>query len=331
MSAIGGENVSTSIEGRERYPINVRYPRELRDEVDKLARVLAPVPTNGGMPRAGEAGASSTTAQIPLGQLASVRLTEGPAMIRDEGGKLSGYVYIDVDTTQRDIGRYVDDAKRAITAQLHVPAGYTLQWSGQYEAMARVKQRMIVVVPITLFIVFFLIYLNTQSLPKTMIVLLAVPFSGVGAIWLVWALGYNMSIGVWVGLIALLGLDAETGIFMLLCLDLAYDDMRSKGLMRSSEDLRAAIYHGAVKRVRPKVMTVAVAFFGLVPIMWSTGAGADVMKRVAAPMIGGLFTSFLMELLVYPAIYYRWKWHAEVRHAEPASLTGFETNDNAAT
>jgi copper/silver efflux system protein len=295
MSAIGGENVSTTIEGRERYPINVRYPRELRDEVDKLTRVLVP---------------TMTGAQIPLGQLASVRLTEGPAMIRDEGGKLSGYVYIDVDTTQRDIGRYVDDAKRAVAAQLHVPAGYTLQWSGQYEAMARVKQRMLVVVPITLFIVVFLIYLNTRSLPKTMIVLLAVPFSGVGAIWLLWVLGYNMSIGVWVGLIALLGLDAETGIFMLLYLDLAYDDMRSKGLMRSGEDLREAIYHGAVKRVRPKVMTVAVAFFGLVPIMWSTGAGADVMKRVAAPMIGGLFTSFLMELLVYPAIYYRWKWAA---------------------
>src|SRR5260221_12444334 len=224
MSAIGGENVSTSIEGRERYPINVRYPRELRDEVDKLARVLGPVPANGGLARAGKAGASSTTAQIPLGQLASVRLTEGPAMIRDEGGKLSGYVYTDVDTTQRDIGRYVDDAKRAITAQLHVPAGYTLQWSGQYEAMARVKERMTVVVPVRLFIVFFLIYLNTRSLPKTMIVLLAVPFSGVGAIWLLWALGYNMSIGVWVGLIALLGLDAETGIFMLLYLDLAYDD-----------------------------------------------------------------------------------------------------------
>ncbi len=324
MSAIGGENVSTSIEGRERYPINVRYPRELRDEVDKLTRVLVPVPANGGMPRAGEAGASATTAQIPLGQLASVRLTEGPAMIRDEGGKLSGYVYIDVDTTQRDIGRYVDDAKRAIAAQLHVPAGYTLQWSGQYEAMARVKQRMLVVVPITLFIVFFIIYLNTQSLPKTMIVLLAVPFSGVGAIWLLWALGYNMSIGVWVGLIALLGLDAETGIFMLLYLDMAYDDMRSKGLMRSREDLREAIYHGAVKRVRPKVMTVAVAFFGLVPIMWSTGAGADVMKRVAAPMIGGLFTSFLMELLVYPAIYYRWKWRAEVRHAEADAIREVE-------
>jgi len=309
MTAIGGENVSTTVEGRERYPINVRYPRELRDEVDKLTRVL--VPTMSG-------------AQIPLGQLASIRLTEGPAMIRDENGKLSGYVYIDVDTTQRDIGSYVDDAKRAVVSQLRVPAGYTLQWSGQYEAMERVRQRMMTVIPLTIFIVFFLIYLNTKSLPKTLIVLLAVPFSAVGAIWLLWALGYNMSIGVWVGLIALLGLDAETGIFMLLYLDLAYDRMRAAGQMKSREDLREAIYHGAVKRVRPKVMTVACAFFGLVPIMWSTGTGADVMKRIAAPMIGGLFTSFLMELLVYPAIYYRWKWSAEVRHTGSDAIRQIE-------
>src|SRR5438132_6416683 len=242
-------------------------------------------------------------AQIPLGQLAALGIVEGPAMIRDENGKLAGYVYIDVDTARRDLGGFVDDAKRAVAGQLHMPAGYTLQWSGQYEAMERVRQRMLIVVPLTLFVVAFLIFLNTRSTPKTLLVLLAVPFSAVGAVWLLWALGYNMSIGVWVGLIALLGLDAETGIFMLLYLDLAYDEMKP----RSREELREAIYHGAVKRVRPKVMTVACAFFGLVPIMWSTGAGADVMKRIAAPMIGGLFTSFLMELLVYPAIYYRWK------------------------
>jgi Cu(I)/Ag(I) efflux system membrane protein CusA/SilA len=249
-------------------------------------------------------------AQIPLAQLAALRINEGPAMIRDENGKLAGYVYIDVDTARRDLGSFVDDAKRAVASQLRIPAGYTLQWSGQYEAMERVRQRMLVVVPLTLFVVAFLIYLNTRSMPKTLLVLLAVPFSAVGAVWLLWALGYNMSIGVWVGLIALLGLDAETGIFMLLYLDLAYDEMKP----RNREQLREAIFHGAVKRVRPKVMTVACAFFGLVPIMWSTGAGADVMKRIAAPMIGGLFTSFLMELLVYPAIYYRWKWSAEVRH-----------------
>jgi Cu(I)/Ag(I) efflux system membrane protein CusA/SilA len=302
MTAIGGENVTTTIEGRERYPVNIRYARELRDEVDKLARVL--VPSRGG-------------AAVPIGQLATIRLVEGPAMIRDENGKLSGYVYVDVDTTQRDIGGYVADAKRAVAEQLRVPAGYTLQWSGQYEAMERVTKRMLVVVPLTLLIVLFLIYVNTRSMAKTLIVLLAVPFSAVGAIWLLWALGYNMSIGVWVGLIALLGLDAETGIFMLLYLDLAYDEMKARGAMRTKGDLREAIYHGAVKRVRPKVMTVSVAFFGLVPIMWSAGTGADVMKRIAAPMIGGLFTSFLMELLVYPAVYYLWKWYAEVRHAGP--------------
>jgi Cu(I)/Ag(I) efflux system membrane protein CusA/SilA len=300
MTAIGGENVSTTIEGRERYPINIRYPRELRDEIDKLGRVLVATP-NG--------------AQVPLGQLANVRIIEGPAMIRDEGGKLAGYVYIDVDTARRDLGSFVDEAKRAVDAQLRMPAGYTLQWSGQYEAMQRVRQRMIVVVPLTLFVVAFLLFMNTRSIPKTIIVLLAVPFSAVGAVWLLWALGYNISIGVWVGLIALLGLDAETGIFMLLYLDLAFDERVARGAMRTREDLRDAIYEGAVKRVRPKVMTVACAFFGLVPIMWSTGAGADVMKRIAAPMIGGLFTSFLMELLVYPAIYYRWKWRS-VREIE---------------
>ncbi len=234
-------------------------------------------------------------------------------MIRDENGRLAGYVYVDVDTARRDLGGFVDEAKRAVASQLRTPAGYTLQWSGQYEAMERVRQRMIVVVPLTLLVVAFLIFLNTRSMPKTLLVLLAVPFSAVGAVWLLWLLGYNISIGVWVGLIALLGLDAETGIFMLLYLDLAYDQMKARGQMRNREDLREAIYHGAVKRVRPKVMTVACAFFGLVPIMWSAGAGADVMKRIAAPMIGGLFTSFLMELLVYPAIYYRRKWAAEVR------------------
>ena len=292
MTAVGGENVSTTIEGRERYPINIRYPRELRDEMDKLGRVLV---------------ATSAGAQVPLAQLAIVRIVEGPAMIRDEGGKLAGYVYIDVDTSHRDLGSFVDDAKKAVDSELKLPIGYTLQWSGQYEAMQRVKQRMIVVVPLTLLVVSFLLFMNTRSIPKTIIVLLAVPFSAVGAVWLLWILGYNISIGVWVGLIALLGLDAETGIFMLLYLDLAFDERVARGAMQTREDLREAIYEGAVKRVRPKVMTVACAFFGLVPLMWSTGAGADVMKRIAAPMIGGLFTSFLMELLVYPAIYYRWK------------------------
>ena len=309
MSAIGGENVSTTIEGRERYPINVRYPRELRDDPDKLARTL--VPTMSG-------------AQIPLSQLADIRLVEGPSMIRDENGRLSGYVYVDVDTGKRDIGGYIADAKAAVARDLKLPTGYSLIWSGQYEAMQRVKEKLKVVLPVTLFLIFALLYGNTKSLPKTLLILLAVPFSAVGAVWFLYALGYHMSIGVWVGLIALLGLDAETGVFMLLYLDLAYDEAKAAGTMRSREDLEAAILHGAVKRVRPKVMTVACAFFGLVPIMWSTGTGADVMKRIAAPMIGGLFTSFVMELLVYPAIYLLWKWHSEVKKpawiAEPSPV-----------
>jgi hypothetical protein len=246
-------------------------------------------------------------AQIPLGQLATIKLVEGPSMIRDENGQLSGYVYIDVDTEKRDIGGYVEEAKKAVDAELRLQPGYLLTWSGQYESMTRVKEKMKVVLPLTLFVVFILIYLNTKSFPKTAIVLLAVPFSAVGAVWLLYALGYNMSIGVWVGLIALLGLDAETGIFMLLYLDLSHDERLAAGTLNTREDLNEAIMHGAVQRVRPKVMTVACAFFGLVPIMWSTGAGADVMKRIAAPMIGGLFTSFLMELLVYPAIYLLWR------------------------
>ena len=300
MSGIGGENVSTTIEGRERYPINVRYPRELRDDPDKLARTL--VPTMSG-------------AQIPLSQLADIRLVEGPSMIRDENGRLSGYVYVDVDTEKRDIGGYIADAKAAVARDLQLPTGYTLTWSGQYEAMQRVREKLTVVLPVTLFLIFALLYGNTKSLPKTLLVLLAVPFSAVGAVWLLYALGYHISIGVWVGLIALLGLDAETGVFMLLYLDLAYDERKAAGAMRSREDLEDAILHGAVKRVRPKVMTVACAFFGLVPIMWSSGTGADVMKRIAAPMLGGLVTSFVMELLVYPPIYLLWKWHAEVKPA----------------
>ena len=244
-------------------------------------------------------------------------------MIRDENGKLSGFVVVDVDTEKRDIGGYVEDAKKAVDSQLKLKPGYLLTWSGQYEAMTRVKEKMKVVLPVTLFIVFGLIFMNTKSLMKTSIVLLAVPFSAVGAVWFLYALGYNVSIGVWVGLIALLGLDAETGIFMLLYLDLSYADAKAKGLVRNRAELNEAILHGAVQRVRPKVMTVACAFFGLVPIMWSTGAGADVMKRIAAPMIGGLFTSFLMELLVYPAVYLLWrKRELPPEEEEQASLLG---------
>jgi copper/silver efflux system protein len=298
MQAVGGENVTTTVEGRERYPVNVRYLRDYRSDLDKLTRVLVMGP-NG--------------TQIPMAQIADIQLKTGPSMIRDENGRLSGYVYVDLDTSKRDIGGYVADAKKVIREQVQLPPGYQLIWSGQFEYMERVKERLFVVVPITIFIIFVLLYMNTKSVAKTIIIFLAVPFSAVGAVWFLYLLGYNMSIAVWVGLIALMGVDAETGMFMLLYLDLAYQEARGKGLMRSWADLKEAILHGAVKRLRPKVMTVGVMFTGLVPIMWSVGSGADVMKRIAAPMIGGIFTSFILELAVYPAIYAIWKWHTEVK------------------
>jgi Cu(I)/Ag(I) efflux system membrane protein CusA/SilA len=222
-------------------------------------------------------------------------------------------VYVDLDTSKRDIGSYVADAKKVLLDKLQLPAGYQLIWSGQFENMERAKARLVIVVPITIFLIFMLLYFNTRSIAKTIIILLAVPFSAIGAIWFLYFLGYNTSMAVWVGLIALMGVDAETGMFMLLYLDLAFQDAKAKGLMRGWNDLKEAILHGAVKRLRPKVMTVGVMFTGLVPIMWSTGAGADVMKRIAAPMIGGIFTSFILELVVYPAIYAIWKWHFDVK------------------
>jgi Cu(I)/Ag(I) efflux system membrane protein CusA/SilA len=290
QTAIGGEPITTTIEGRERYGVAVRYPRELRDDPARLGRVLV---------------ATSAGGQVPLSQIATIRRTEGPTMIRDENGLLAGYVFIDV--AGRDIGSWVEEAKRALASSVTLPPGYALQWSGQYENLERVKERLKFVIPLTLFLIVVLLYLNTKSAMKTSIVLLAVPFSAIGAIWLLFALGYNVSIATWVGLIALMGLDAETGVFMLLFLDLAWDERVKAGLMKTKADLEEAIVHGAVKRVRPKMMTVTAAFVGLLPIMVSQGTGADMMKRVAAPMIGGLATSFLLELLVYPAVYAIWK------------------------
>jgi Cu(I)/Ag(I) efflux system membrane protein CusA/SilA len=297
MNAIGGDNVSTAIEGRERYPINVRYFRDSRSNLERLGRALVPV-MDGKM-------------QIPMAEIANLKLASGPSMLRNENGMLTGYVYVDV--AGRDVGSYVAEAKNAVAQQVSLPAGYTLAWSGQYEAMERVRERLKIVLPLTLFLIFLLLYLNTKSTAKTVLILMAVPFSAVGAVWLLYALGYNMSIGVWVGLIALMGVDAETGVFMLLYLDLAFHQRRLAGHMKSLADLREAITDGAVKRIRPKFMTVATMFVGLAPIMWSAGAGSDVMKRIAAPMIGGIFTSFLLELVVYPALYEVWKWHSVKR------------------
>jgi Cu(I)/Ag(I) efflux system membrane protein CusA/SilA len=297
MSAIGGENITTSIEGRERYPVNVRYMRDYRSNTAELGRVL--VPSTDGQ------------TQIPLAQLAEIRTVSGPAMLRDENGMLDGYVYVDV--AGRDIGSYVTEAKQVIRDKIKLPAGYSLQWSGQYEAIERVREKLKVVLPLTIFLIVMLLYINTKSMTKTSIIILAVPFSAVGAIWFLSFLGYNMSIGVWVGLIALMGVDAETGVFMMLYLDLAHDQAKAAGKLGSLGELREAIMHGAVKRIRPKFMTVATMFVGLVPIMWSMGTGADVMKRIAAPMIGGIFTSFILELIVYPAIYEVWKWNFELK------------------
>jgi Cu(I)/Ag(I) efflux system membrane protein CusA/SilA len=296
QSAIGGEAITTTVEGRERYTVNVRYAREMRDSLERLQRVL--VPTQSG-------------AQIPLAQIADIRMTTGPAMIRDENGMLAGYVYVDL--AGRDVGSYVEEAKRVVGANIEIPTGYSIQWSGQYENMLRVRERLKIVVPITIFLIFVLLYMNTRSAAKATIVMLAVPFSLIGAVWLIYLLGYNISIAVWVGMIALMGLDAETGVFMLLFLDLSYYDAVRAGKMRTKEDLREAVIHGAVKRIRPKMMTVCAAFMGLMPIMWSLGTGADMMKRVVAPMIGGLFTSFILELLVYPPVYEMWKWNIEMK------------------
>jgi Cu(I)/Ag(I) efflux system membrane protein CusA/SilA len=296
QNAIGVENVTTVIRGRERIPVNVRYMRDFRSDLDSLGRVLV--------------SASGGRKQIPLAELAQIRSVPGPAMLRDENGMLTGYVYVDL--AGRDPGSYVAEASRLVRAKVQPPPGCALLWSGQFEAMERVRERMKILVPFTLFLIVLLLYANTRSAAKTGIVLLAVPFSAIGAVWFLYALGYNMSVAAWVGLLALLGVDAETGVFMLLYLDLAYRDARREGRLRTAEDLRAAVMSGAVKRLRPKFMTVATTMLGLVPIMWSTGAGSDVMKRIAAPMIGGIVTSFALELLVYPVVFESWKWASEV-------------------
>lgn len=289
-SAIGGENITTTVEGKERYPVNVRYAREYRDDLDRLERVLIPTPTG---------------AQVPIIELADIRLTTGPPMIYNEGGSKVGYVFVDV--TGKSYGDYVAGAKEVIKEKVKLPPGVVVSYAGQYEHIERLKKRLMLVIPLTLFIVFVLIYFNTKSVIRTGIVLLAVPFSLVGAVWLLFLLGYNISTAVWVGMIALAGLDAETGVVMLLYLDLAHQEWKRKGILKTLNDLKDAIYHGAVQRIRPKMMTVTVILAGLLPIMWSYGTGADVMKRIAAPMVGGVVTSAIMELIVYPAIYFLWQ------------------------
>jgi Cu(I)/Ag(I) efflux system membrane protein CusA/SilA len=296
-SAIGGETVTTTVEGRERYPVNVRYKRELRDDPERLKRVL--IPTPGG-------------AQIPLGQVAEVLITQGPASIADEGGALSGLVSVAV--SGRDLRGYVEEAQRTVRKRVPLPSGYTLRWTGQYEHLIRAEERLKLVVPVTLGLILLLLYLNFRSLAKSLIVLLSVPFAVIGAIWYLHALGYNLSVAVWVGIIALAGVAAETGVVMLVYLDEAYERRVREGRMETAQDLRDAIMEGAVQRVRPKMMTVAAIMGGLLPIMWTTGTGADVMKRIAAPMIGGMVTSTVLTLLVVPTIYFIWRRHHDVKN-----------------
>ena len=293
--ALGGMPLTTTVEGLERYTINLRYDRDFRENLEALRQIV--IPTSGG-------------AQIPLGQLAEIKVVRAPMSIKSEDAIPNAWIYIDVQGI--DIGTYVQMAQRAVReaidgGKIQLPSGYSIFWSGQYEYMLRAKQRLAIVIPLTLLIIVLIIYLNTKSAIKTSIVMLAVPFSLVGAFWMIYLLGFNLSVAVWVGIIALAGLDAETGVVMLLYLDLAYEQWIKNGKMSTATDLRDAIYHGAVKRVRPKAMTAAVIIAGLLPIVWSHGAGADVMKRIATPMIGGVVTSLIMELLVYPAIYYVWR------------------------
>ncbi len=289
-TAIGGKNITQTVEGRERYPVNVRYLRELRDDPESLRRVL--VDAHNGV-------------QIPLGQLARVTVTSGPPAIRDENGSLAGLVFVDV--AGRDLGGYVEEVQTLVRERIALPAGYSLAWGGQFQYLERAKARLKAVVPVTVFLIVVLLYLNFKSVMKSLIVLLSVPFGVVGSIVLLSLLQYHLSVAVWVGLIALAGVAAETGIIMIIFLDEAYERRQREGRLRSIAELHDAIIEGAVRRVRPKMMTASAILLGLLPIMWSHGVGADVMKRIAAPMIGGMVTSTVLTLLVIPALYASWR------------------------
>jgi Cu(I)/Ag(I) efflux system membrane protein CusA/SilA len=304
QAALGGMTLTTTVEGLERYGVILRYNRDYRDSLEALRAIAVPVKTAGSAANAG------AVAQVPLSQLADIRVVSGPMSIKSEGGVPNAWIYVDV--ADSDLGGYVRTAQQTVNTaiqdgRIEIPPGYSIGWSGQFEFMQRAQKRLALVIPLTLLIVAFILYLNTKSWIKTAIVLLAVPFSLVGAFWMIYLCDYNLSVAVWVGIIALAGLDAETGVVMLLYLELAYVEWKESGRLRSPADLRDAIYHGAVKRVRPKAMTAAVIIAGLLPILWSHGAGADVMKRIATPMVGGVVTSTLMELLVYPAIFFIWR------------------------
>jgi Cu(I)/Ag(I) efflux system membrane protein CusA/SilA len=289
-SAIGGTNIALTIEGRERFPVNLRYSRGFRNSLEDLKRVLVSTPDGQ---------------QIPITQLADISLITGPTVVKSEGSMLVGYVYVDV--AGRDLGGYVEEAKRIVAEKVQLPQGYTLRWSGQYEYMQRAAERLMYVVPLTIILVFLLLYFNFRSVTRALIVLLSVPFAVIGAIWALYLLKYNLSVAVWVGIIALVGVAAETGVIMLVYLDEVYDRRHREGKMKTRTDLYDAVMEGAVERVRPKIMTVVAITAGLLPIMWTTGSGADVMKRIAAPMIGGMVTSTILTLFIIPAIYLIWR------------------------
>ena len=306
MTAIGGMNVTTTVEGLQRYPVNVRYARELKDDIPSLKRTLVATPSG---------------TQVPIGELADIAIKPGAPMIRSENAQRTAWVFVDI--AGRDLGGYVKEAKRLIGDEVPLPPGYTLVWSGRFEYLEKANERLAVVIPITLALIVLLLYLSNQSWFRVSVILLAVPFSLIGAFWALFALDYNMSLAVWVGIIALLGVDAETGQVMLLYLDTTFDRFKSEGRLRNEEDLFEAIYEGAVKRIRPKTMTVATDMIGLLPLMWAAGTGGDVTRRLVAPLIGGIAVSFLMELLIYPVIFYLWKrrqlrkeWAAAPRGAE---------------
>src|SRR5438094_5265514 len=305
-SAIGGKNITTTVEGRERYPVNTRYARDFREDLDALKRVLVPTPTG---------------AQVPISMLADIHYKTGPPSVRSENGKLVGFVFVDVTTS--DIDGYVRKASQHLSQRIQYPPGYYVEWAGQFQYLQAAKERLKVVVPFTLLIIFVLLYISTRSVTRTLIVLLTVPFSLVGAFWLLYLLGYNMSVAVWVGLIALAGVSAETGVVMLLYLDHAWDKFKSDGRMHTIKDLHDAVMEGAVQRIRPKIMTVCAILFGLLPIMWSPTlqAGADVMKRIATPLIGGIITSAILELLIFPVIYVAWRKREWPYQAEEAAAS----------
>ncbi|MBM4287490.1 MAG: efflux RND transporter permease subunit [Deltaproteobacteria bacterium] len=301
-TAVGGETLTQTVEGLARYPVTLRYFQDYRLDLPALKRIL--IPTPGG-------------AQIPMGQVAEIKVSQGASMIRSEDARPTAWVFVDLAGV--DVGTYIREARQAVASRLQLPPGYTLIWSGQYEYMERAYERLRVIIPITLGFIAILMYLATGSFVKVAIIVLSLPFSVVGGIWLIYLLGYNLSLGVLVGIIALLGLDAETGVIMLLYQDIVYNKYKRQGRLNNREDLLAAVREGALMRLRPKLMTVLANILGLLPVMWATGTGAEVAKRVAAPMVGGVTTSFLLELFVYPAIYFLWKWHVEVKKSGQGS------------